>query len=66
MNKEKAIEVSKETEKLTLEGLAYNKAIVLATRIFNKSYKNILAPNEDIDNHIVFDIESGETIRELI
>jgi len=44
------LEVAKETEKLTLEGLAYNKAIVLATRIFKNSIKTSLSENKGENN----------------
>lgn len=59
------LEISKETEKLTLEGLWFRQALVLATRIFKNSIKYSLAENEDIDNGEVYDRDTGKTIRDL-
>lgn len=58
------LERAVETEKLTLEGLWFRQALVLATRIYNNSII-ILAPNEDIDNNVIYDSRTGIFVRNL-
>jgi hypothetical protein len=81
VDKEKALELSKEIETVALETNLnikaaerlvleqYKKALSLATtqgKEHNKTFNDIITDDEDIDNHKVIDIDSGQTIRDLI
>lgn len=75
------LEIAKETEKLTLEGLSFNAALRKAKEMHKEKtlsstnqskskehteiFNSIITPEEDIDNGEVFDINTGITKREL-
>lgn len=80
VNKEKALELSKEIEAAALETNLnikaaerlvleqYKKALSLATtqgKEHNKTFNDIITDDEDIDNGEIYRMDSGQTIREL-
>lgn len=80
VNKEKALELSKEIEAAALETNLnikaaerlvleqYKKAHSLATtqgKEHNKTFNDIITDDEDIDNGEIYRMDSGQTIREL-
>lgn len=80
--KEKALELAKEVEVTTLEtNLNINAATRLILEQYKKTHsltdqsienesmkplQNIITDKEDIDNNEIYDIDSGQTIRDLI
>lgn len=80
VDKEKALELSKEIEAAALETNLnikeaerlvleqYKKAHSLATtqgKEHNKTFNDIITDDEDIDNGEIYRMDSGQTIREL-
>lgn len=80
VDKEKALELSKEIETAALETSLnikaaerlvleqYKKALSLATtqgKEHNKTFNDIITDDEDIDNGEIYRMDSGQTLREL-
>lgn len=80
VDKEKALELSKEIETAALETNLnikaaerlvleqYKKALSLATtqgKEHNKTFNDIITDDEDIDNGEIYRMDSGQTLREL-
>lgn len=74
------LDMSKEVDLLMREGLSYQAALRQVKEMYEKAHsltdqsienesmkllKNSIADKEDIDNGEVYDIESGQTIRDL-
>lgn len=74
------LEMAEETKRLTMEGLEFNAALRKVKEMYkeraqslattqekehNKTFNNIISDKEDIDNNEVYDISTGQTIREL-
>ena len=75
------LEIAEETKRLTMKGLDFNAALRKAKEMYKeahnstdqsmnyeheKLFNDIITDKEDIDNGEVFDIETGETTRDLI
>jgi hypothetical protein len=80
VDKEKALELSKEIETAALETNLnikaaerlvleqYKKTLSLATtqgKEHNKTFNDIITDDEDIDNGEIYRMDSGQTLREL-
>lgn len=74
------LDMAKEVDLLMREGLSYQAALREVEEMYKKahsltdqsieneheqSFNDIIAENEDIDNGEVYNIESGQTIRDL-
>ena len=75
------LDMSKEVDLLMREGLSYQAALRQVKEMYEKAHsltdqsienesmkllKNSIADKEDIDNNEIYNIESGQTIRDLI
>lgn len=74
------LDMSKEVDLLMREGLSYQAALRQVKEMYKKAHslcdqtienesmkplQNIITDKEDIDNNEIYNIESGQTIREL-
>lgn len=75
------LDMSKEVDLLMREGLSYQAALRQVKEMYKKAHsltdqsienesmkllQNIITDKEDIDNNEIYNIESGQTIRDLI
>lgn len=75
-----ALIIAKEVEKLTLEGMTFDEALDKAIEIYKetrntadqsnsyenkKTFNDIVSDSEDLDNGGIYNIETGETVKEL-
>lgn len=74
------LEIAEETKRLTMEGLEFNSALRKAKEMYKKSCSlpgsirnndtktttSIISDNEDLDNGEIYNIKTGQTIRDLI
>lgn len=74
------LEIAEEAKRLTMEGLEFNVALRQAKEIYkekaqslatkqrkehNKSFNDIIPKGTDLDNNEIYDIKSGQTIKDI-
>lgn len=73
------LEIAKETERLFLEGMTFDDAFEKALEMYKevqtqattqgneqiKTFNDIVSDSEDLDNGEIYNIETGETVKEL-